>query len=162
VNTQYPTPFEDVNLKAMRTIGDTIGVRYGYSDHTLGIEIPIAAAALGASVIEKHFTLDKTMDGPDHKASLDTIELKKMVESIRNIESALGDGIKKPSQSEKVNLSVVRKSIVALNNIKAGEILSEDNITTKRPGTGISPMKWDSVIGKKAIKNFNKDDQIEI
>lgn len=161
-NTEYPTLFKDVNLKAMLTIKDKLSVNVGYSDHTLGIEVPIAAVALGAKVIEKHFTLDRNMEGPDHKASLEPDELKKMVQSIRNIESALGSGIKKPSSSEMKNINIARKSIVALRDIKKGEKLTSDNITTKRPGNGISPMLWDQVIDKKAIKDFKKDQFIEI
>lgn len=161
--TEYPTPMEDVNLKAMQTIADTFGVAVGYSDHTEGIEVPIAAVALGAKVIEKHFTLDKTMEGPDHRASLEPKELKAMVLTIRNIEKAIaGSGIKEPSPSEKKNISVARKSIVAKRGIKLGEIFTEKNITTKRPGTGLSPMIWDNVIGKKATKDFYGDDLIEL
>lgn len=160
-NTEYPTPMRDVNLKAMNTIGDQLDVKIGYSDHTLGIEVPIAAVALGATVIEKHFTLDRNLPGPDHRASLEPRELKEMVKSIRNIENAIsGDGKKVPSKSEKKNIPIVRKSIVAKSFIKAGEIFTEENITVKRPGTGISPMKWDRIIGKKAEKNYFKDDLI--
>jgi len=159
-NTMYPTPMEDVNLNAMLTIQKEFEVAIGYSDHTLGIEVDIAAVAMGASVIEKHFTLDKTMEGPDHKASLEPKELKSMVLSIRNIEKALGSSEKKPSPSESVNIDVVRKSIVASKDIKKGEILSEENITIKRPGTGINPMKWDSIVGSMATKNYNMDDLI--
>jgi N,N'-diacetyllegionaminate synthase len=161
-NTEYPTPMEDVNLNAMLTIRDELGVLVGYSDHTLGIEIPIAAVAMGATVIEKHFTLDRTLPGPDHHASLEPNELKDMVLAIRNIERAMGDGAKKPSPSEVKNISVVRKSIVAGKQIKAGELFSEKNLLIKRPGTGISPMKWDKVLRKKSQKDFNKDDLIEI
>ncbi len=157
-NTEYPTPIEDVNLKAMLTIGNTFNVAFGYSDHTLGIEINIAAVALGASCVEKHFTLDQTLNGPDHKASLEPDEFKKMVRAIRNIEIALGNGIKKPSKSEIHNIQVIRKSIVAKTKIKIGDILNENNITIKRPGTGISPMKWEEVIGTIATKEYNKDD----
>ena len=159
-NTMYPTPMEDVNLKAMQTIACTFGVDVGYSDHTLGIEVPIAAVAMGASVIEKHFTLDKTMEGPDHKASLEPNELKAMVKAIRNIEQALGNGIKKPSKSEQPNMTVARKSIVALKPIKKGEVLSEDNLTIKRPGDGISPMRWNEIIGTVAQKNYKVDEPI--
>ena len=159
-NTMYPTPMEDVNLNAMLTMQKEFGVDVGYSDHTLGIEVDIAAVAVGASCIEKHFTLDKTMNGPDHKASLEPQELKAMVSAIRNIEKALGSSEKKPSPSESVNISVVRKSIVASQNIKKGEVLTEKNIAVKRPGNGISPMKWDSVIGSIATKNYNIDDLI--
>jgi len=159
-NTMYPTPMEDVNLNAMLTIQKEFGVDVGYSDHTLGIEVDIATVAMGASCIEKHFTLDKTMDGPDHKASLEPEELKAMVGAIRNIEKAMGNGEKKPSLSESVNIGVVRKSIVASQNINKGEVLTEKNIAVKRPGNGISPMKWDSVIGSIATKNYNTDDLI--
>jgi len=159
-NTMYPTPMEDVNLNAMLTIQKEFGVDVGYSDHTLGIEVDIAAVAVGASCIEKHFTLDKSMDGPDHKASLEPEELKAMVSAIRNIEKAMGNGKKNPSPSESVNIGVVRKSIVASQNINKGEVLTEKNIAVKRPGNGISPMKWDSVIGSIATKNYNTDDLI--
>lgn len=159
-NTMYPTPMEDVNLKAMVTIGNTFDIDYGYSDHTLGIEVPTAAVALGASCIEKHFTLDKTMEGPDHKASLEPVELIAMVKAIRNIELALGNGIKKPSPSETPNMGIARKSIVALKNIKVGEILSNENLTIKRPGNGISPMRWDEIIGTIAKKDYSKDELI--
>lgn len=160
-NTEYPTPFEDVNLNAMKTLKEKFHVKVGYSDHTQGIEIPIAAVALGAEVIEKHFTLDKNMPGPDHKASLDPDELKEMVKAIRNIEIALGNGEKYPSESEKKNIAVARKSIVAKKDIKKGDIFTEENITTKRPGNGISPMEWFKVLGIKAIKDFQKDELIE-
>lgn len=161
-NTEYPTPIEDVNLLAMLTIKRNLKVNVGYSDHTLGIEIPIAAAALGATVIEKHFTLDRNMDGPDHKASLEPNELKAMISSIRSIEKALGDGIKKPSPSELKNIEFVRKSIVSARDIKKGEIFTEENITVKRPGIGLNPMNWDNVIGKIAKKDFKKDQIIEL
>lgn len=161
-NTEYPTPMSDVNLRAMKAIADKFSVNVGYSDHTKGIEVPIAAVALGASVIEKHFTLDKTMEGPDHKASLEPQELKAMTIAIRNIEKALGTDEKKVTDSEGKNKSVARKSIVASKNIKAGEILSEFNITVKRPGTGISPMLWESVIGRKATKSYQPDELIEL
>jgi N,N'-diacetyllegionaminate synthase len=161
-NTQYPTPFEHVNLCAMRTINELTGKEVGYSDHTLGIEVPIAAVAMGATVIEKHFTLDKNMKGPDHRASLEPSELKAMIAAIRNIEKAIGTGIKEPSPSETANKAVARKSIVASRNIKQGEILSEENLTTKRPGTGISPMQWYSVLGKVAIRDFREDELIEL
>ena len=161
-NTQYPTPFEDVNLKAMLNIGNTFGVSVGYSDHTQGIEVPIAAVALGAKVIEKHFTLDCNMEGPDHKASLEPHELKAMVSAIRNIEKALGNGEKCASSSETPNKAIARKSIVAKRQITKGELLTEENITVKRPGNGISPMSWNDVIGTKAIHNFNPDELIEI
>jgi len=159
-NTEYPTPYKDVNLNAMITIKKAFGVRVGYSDHTLGIEVPIAAVALGAEVIEKHFTLDKNMEGPDHKASLEPNELKAMVNGIRKIEKALGDGIKKPSKSEQKNINVVRKSIAAIKPIKKGEKFNEENIGVKRPGIGISPMKWYEVIGKTAKKDFEIDEWI--
>lgn len=161
-NTEYPTPFEDVNLRAMQTIADNFGVKVGYSDHTRGIEVPIAAVALGATVIEKHFTLDRTLPGPDHVASLEPDELKAMVSAIRNIEKALGSAEKKVSDSERKNIAIARKSIVAARDIKKGEILTEENITTKRPGTGISPMQWNEVIGTKAIRDFGEDELIEI
>lgn len=158
--TEYPAPFGEVNLSAMETLKKEFGLPVGYSDHTKGIEIPIAAAALGAVVIEKHFTLDKNMDGPDHKASLEPGELSAMVNAIRNVEISLGSSEKKPTVSERKNMSVARKSIVASRLIKKGEIFTEDNITTKRPGNGISPMKWFDVIGKKAIKDFEEDELI--
>ena len=157
-NTMYPTPMEDVNLRAMQTIRDKFGVSVGYSDHTLGIEVDIAAVTMGATVIEKHFTLDKTMDGPDHKSSINPEELTMMVNSIRNIEKALGSSIKKPSKSEEPNIASARKSIVASRSIKKGEIFTEQNITIKRPGTGISPMEWDSMIDKVAKHDYEKDD----
>ena len=159
-NTEYPTPMEDVNLRAMLTIEKELGVKIGYSDHTLGIEIPIAAVAMGAKVIEKHFTLDRTMEGPDHKASLEPNELKAMITAIRNIELALGDGIKTPSNSEKKNILIARKSIIATVEIKKGTIFTNENITVKRPGTGISPMKWNSIIGTKSTKDYKEDDLI--
>ncbi len=161
-NTEYPTPMADVNLRAMDDLRRSLGVEVGYSDHTKGIEVPIAAVALGATVIEKHFTLDKTMEGPDHKASLEPDELKAMVDAIRNIEQALGDGHKHVSPSERKNMDIARKSIVAARDIRKGEVLTEDNITTKRPGNGISPMRWDSVIGTTAIRDFGYDELIEI
>ena len=158
--TEYPTPYEDVNLNAMNTIKNEFNVPIGYSDHTKGIEIPIAAVAMGATVIEKHFTLDKNMDGPDHKASLEPDELKAMVSAIRNIEIALGTGEKKPAASEKKNMLVARKSIIAKHNIKKGEVLSEESLTVKRPGNGISPMRWFEVIGKTATKGYEEDELI--
>lgn len=162
-NTEYPTPMEDVNLKAMITIQTTFGVKVGYSDHTQGIEVPIAAVALGASVIEKHFTLDRNLPGPDHKASLEPEELKAMVKAIRNIELAVsGNGLKEPSKSEEKNVIVTRKSIVATCPINKGEIFAEQNLTVKRPGNGINPMQWDEILGKTAIKNFAPDDLIEL
>ena len=159
-NTEYPTPMKDVNLKAMLTIKDELGVNIGYSDHTLGIEVAISAVAMGATVIEKHFTLDRNMSGPDHAASLEPEELKAMVTAIRNIEKAMGDGIKKPSSSETKNISVARKSIVAKMSIKKGELFTEENLTVKRPGTGISPMGWDTVLGKVASSDYEMDDLI--
>lgn len=161
-NTEYPTPFEDVNLKAMQTIHQAFELPVGYSDHTLGVEVPIAAVALGAVVIEKHFTLDRSLPGPDHKASLEPDELKMMVSAIRNVEQALGNGIKRPSPSEKKNLPIARKSIVASSYIKKGEEFTAENITTKRPGDGISPMRWNEIVGRKAIKVFVVDEQIMI
>lgn len=162
-NTEYPTPMEDVNLKAMLHIQRELGVPVGYSDHTLGIEVPIAAVALGATVIEKHFTLDKTLPGPDHKASLEPEELKAMVMAIRNVEKAIGgSGLKEVSKSEAKNKPIARKSIVATKTIKKGDLFSVENLTVKRPGTGISPMQWDNVIGKTAKKDFEEDDLIEL
>lgn len=162
-NTEYPTPYEDVNLKAMEALRKEFEVEVGYSDHTQGIEVPIAAVALGASVIEKHFTLDRTLPGPDHKASLEPDELKAMVRAIRNIEKAIGgDGIKHVSGSERKNIAVARKSIVAACDIKMGEVFTEQNLTVKRPGSGISPMRWEEVLGQSAKKDFYEDDLIEI
>ena len=160
-NTEYPTPINDVNLKAMQTIKSAFpGIHVGYSDHTEGIEIAIAAVAMGAEIIEKHFTLNRNLPGPDQRASLEPDELSAMVKAIRNIETALGSGIKKPSPSEMKNRPIARKSIVAAGNIRKGEIFTEDNLTAKRPGTGISPMKWDKIIGKIAAKNYKKDELI--
>ena len=159
-NTMYPTPMEDVNLNAMLTIQKELDIAVGYSDHTIGIEVDIAAVAMGASIIEKHFTLDQAMNGPDHKTSLEPKELKAMVLAIRNIEIALGGDEKKPSPSESVNINVVRKSIVANQDIKKGDLLTEKNITVKRPGNGINPMKWDEVVGSIALKNYNADELI--
>lgn len=161
-NTEYPTPMCDVNLKAMLEMRDRFGVRVGYSDHTKGIEVPVAAVALGAEVIEKHFTLDKTLPGPDHVASLEPSELKAMVDAIRNVEMALGNGHKHVTDSERKNISIARKSIVAAHEIKAGDLFTEDNITVKRPGDGISPMMWDEVIGKCAKRDFQEDELIEL
>ena len=161
-NTEYPTPMADVNLRAMKTIGETLGVTVGYSDHTRGIEVPIAAVAMGARVIEKHFTLDCTMEGPDHKASLEPGQLKAMVDAIRNVELAIGSAEKHATASETPNKVVARKSIVAARAIKAGETLTEENITVKRPGNGISPMLWDSVIGTTAKRDFGYDELIEL
>lgn len=159
-NTEYPTPFEDVNLRVMKTLEHKFDVRVGYSDHTPGIEAPVAAVALGAKAIEKHFTLDKKMEGPDHKASLSPGELKHMVQSIRHIELALGKAEKKPTSSELHNRNIARKSIVAAGPIVKGEAFSESNLTVKRPGTGISPMKWDTIIGKSSPQNFKQDELI--
>ena len=160
-NTEYPTPMQDVNLNAMQTIKSAFpGIHVGYSDHTEGIEVSIAAVAMGAAIIEKHFTLDKNMEGPDHKASLEQDELKAMVHAIRNIEKALGNGIKKPSPSELKNKPIARKSIVAARNIHKGESFTEENLTVKRPGTGISPMRWDEVIGQVAQKDYEEDELI--
>ena len=159
-NTEYPTPMSDVNLRAMVAMGKELNINYGYSDHTLGIEVGIAAVAMGATCIEKHFTLDSKMRGPDHKASLEPTQLKGMVNAIRNIEKAMGSKIKKPSKSELPNIRMVRKSIVAKTKINKGEILDENNITIKRPGGGISPMKWDKVLGSKAKKKYNEDELI--
>lgn len=159
-NTEYPTPVIDVNLRAMDTLREKLGVRVGYSDHTLGIEMPIAAVAMGAVVIEKHITLDKNMEGPDHRASLEPQELKQMVQAIRNVECAMGTGLKVPSASELKNKEVARKSIVAATVIKKGELLTEENLTVKRPGTGLSPMLWDEVIGTYATKDFEEDELI--
>lgn len=160
--TEYPAPYQDVNLKAMDTLRSEFQVEVGYSDHTKGIEVPVAAVAMGATIIEKHFTLDKNMEGPDHKASLEPDELKEMVDSIRHIELALGDGKKCPSESEKKNIDVARKSIVARRDIRKGEVLSEENITTKRPGSGISAMEWPKVLGTIAVRDFGEDELIEI
>jgi N,N'-diacetyllegionaminate synthase len=158
--TDYPCPIAEVNLRAMQTIRNAFGVKVGYSDHTEGIEVPIAAVAMGASVIEKHFTLDRTMEGPDHKASLEPNELKAMTHAIRKIEQALGNGIKKPGKSEAGNIPIVRKSIVAASTIKIGEPFTVDNITTKRPGSGISPMRWDEMLGKVAQRDYQSDELI--
>lgn len=160
--TEYPCPIDEVNLNAMLTINRTFGVKVGYSDHTSGIEVPIAAVALGACVIEKHFTLDRTLDGPDHKASLEPDELKAMVSAIRNIERALGDGIKRPSPSEIKNIPIARKSLVALCDIKKGDLFSIANLGAKRPGLGISPMHWDDLIGKPARRDFSGDELIDL
>jgi N,N'-diacetyllegionaminate synthase len=161
-NTEYPTPYEDVNLHAMGTLQKTFHVNIGYSDHTQGVEVPIAAVALGATIIEKHFTLDKNMSGPDHMASLDIKELADMVQSIRIVEKALGVDEKKPTMSEIKNINVARKSIVAKKDIKKNEIYTESNITTKRPGDGISPMKWFEILGKTAKRDFKVDEKIDI
>jgi len=159
-NTMYPTPIEDTNLRAMVTIGNTFDIEYGYSDHTLGIEVPIGAVAMGASVIEKHFTLDKNMEGPDHKASLEPNELIAMVKAIRNIEKALGSSIKKPTLSERPNMEIARKSIIASCTITKGDILNENNLTVKRPSGGISPMRWDEIIGTVASRDYREDELI--
>ncbi len=161
-NTEYPTPMQDVNLKAMQTISRKLGVKVGYSDHTLGIEVPIAAVALDATIIEKHFTLDRNMEGPDHKASLEPGELKAMVDAIRNIEKALGSPEKTVTDSERKNREVARKSIVASTSIKKGDLFSETNITVKRPGSGISPMRWEYVLGQIASRDFEEDELIEL
>lgn len=160
--TEYPTPMVDVNLRAMLAIRDAFSVAVGYSDHTPGIEVAIAAVALGATVIEKHFTLDRNLPGPDHKASLEPAELKAMVAAIRNIEQALGDGIKRPSPSEAKNKPIARKSLVAACAIRAGEVFSEANLAVKRPGTGLSPMRWDEVLGRKAPRDFEPDELIKL
>lgn len=161
-NTEYPTPFEDVNLNAMKTLREHFGVEVGYSDHTAGIEVAIAAAALGATIIEKHFTLDKNMAGPDHKASLEPEELAAMVTGIRRIELAMGNGEKTVSHSEQKNMDIARKSIVAKREIAKGEVFTEDNITTKRPGNGINPMQWNEVVGAIAKRDFREDELIEL
>lgn len=161
-NTEYPTPYEDANLRAMLTLKEELGIPAGYSDHTLGIEVPVAAAALGAVVIEKHFTLNRNMEGPDHRASLEPMELAQMVSAIRHIEEALGSAEKKPSSSEEKNIAVARKSIVAAKDIKMGEIFTENNLTVKRPGNGINPMRWEEILGKKAVRDFVEDELIEI
>lgn len=160
--SDYPAEFADVNLRAMQTLARTLGVAVGYSDHTRGIEVPVAAVALGAAVVEKHFTLDRSLPGPDHEASLEPAELKAMVRAIRNVESALGDGIKSPQSAEARNAGVVRKSVVAAKSIKSGETFSEDNVTVKRPGGGLSPSRWDDVIGRRARRDFAPDDFIEL
>jgi N,N'-diacetyllegionaminate synthase len=160
--TEYPTPMAEVNLRAMLTIRDALGVAVGYSDHTLGIEVAVAAAALGASVIEKHFTLDRGLSGPDHQASLEPSELKSMVAAVRNVEQALGNGIKRPNASEAKNMAIARKSLVAARPIRAGEKFDHSNLTAKRPGTGLSPMRWDEVVGRTAPRNFAPDELIEL
>ena len=160
-NTEYPTPMADVNLRAMVAIRDAFGVAVGYSDHTRGIEVAIAAVALGATVIEKHFTLDRTLPGPDHMASLEPTELAAMVAAIRNIELAMGDGIKRPTESERRNMPIARKSIIAARAIAVGETFSEENLTVKRPGSGLSPMLWDDVIGTRAHRGYTADELID-
>lgn len=161
-NTEYPTPMQDVNLRAMATIRDAFGVEVGYSDHTRGIEVPIAAVATGASVIEKHITLDRSLPGPDQAMSTEPQEFKKMIQAIRNIEQALGSGIKQASPSEAKNILIVRRSLVATKRIQAGESFTSENISAKRPGTGISPMRWDDVIGRAAVRDFLPDELIEL
>lgn len=161
-NTQYPTPYCDINLRAMQTMAEELFVKTGFSDHSLGIEAPIAAVALGACVIEKHFTLSRSMEGPDHKASLEPDELKAMVTAIRHVEEALGNGVKQVTDSERPNIEIARKSIVATRPIKKGEILTEENIYVKRPGNGVSPMLWDKAIGSAAIRDFGPDELIEL
>lgn len=160
--TEYPAPYDSVNLNAMLTLQNEFAFKVGYSDHTNGIEIPVAAVAMGATVIEKHFTLDKNMEGPDHKASLEPEELKQMVQSIKNVDAALGDGAKQPSDVEKKNIAIARKSIVAACDIKKGEMFTEENLTAKRPGNGISPMNWAEVLGKIAKRDFSEDELIEL
>ena len=160
-HTEYPSPMEDVNLSAMQTMASEFGVKVGYSDHTLGIEVPIAAAALGAVLIEKHFTLDRSLPGPDHRASLEPDQLQQMIQALRNIEKAMGDGVKKPSQSEKINRKVVRKSIVAADKILKGEPFTPDNLTVMRPGYGINPMHWDTIIGQLADRSYGRGDMID-
>ena len=161
--TEYPALVSEVNLKAMDTIAEATGCRVGYSDHTMGIDVSVAAAARGAAVIEKHFTLDRSLPGPDHPASLEPDELKQMVIAVRNVQRAIGDGIKKPASSREIgNRAVARKSIVAAKTIRAGEVFTEENLTTKRPGTGISPMKWEEVLGQKAKRDFAENDLIEL
>ena len=160
--TNYPCPMDEVNLKAMVTLRDAFKCHVGYSDHTMGTEIPVAAVALGAEIIEKHFTLDRFMDGPDHKASLEPQELKLMVQQIRNIEVALGDGIKRPNKSEAENAKVVQKSILAKRLIKKGEVLTEDNLVAKRAGVGISSVHWDVVVGTKALQDYDIDEPIKL
>lgn len=160
--TEYPAAMADVNLRAMLAMRDRLGVAVGYSDHTPGIEIPVAAVALGATLIEKHFTLDSTLPGPDHRASLEPPELTAMIAAIRNVELALGDGVKKPRPVEEKNKQVARKSLVASRLIAAGELFSETNLAAKRPGTGISPMQWDSVVGRRASRDFAEDELIEL
>ena len=160
--SEYPAPLDEVNLKSMETIKKEFNVEVGYSDHTEGIIIPVSAVAMGAKVIEKHFTLDKSMEGPDHKASLEPNELKSMIDNIRIVEKAFGDGVKKPTPSELLNVAITRKSIVANKPIKKGEIFTIQNITTKRPGTGITPMRWNELIGKRSSKDYKEDELIEL
>ena len=160
--TEYPAPYDQINLRAMNTMAEHFGLQVGYSDHTEGVEVSLAAVAMGAKVIEKHFTLDKTLPGPDHKASMSPDELRSLVVGIRKIEKALGDGEKRPTESEIKNKEVARKSIVAARDIAKGELLTEENLTTKRPGSGINPMRWDEVIGSVAVRDFEEDEIIEI
>ena len=160
--TEYPCPYDNVNMRAMLTLKEKFNLPVGYSDHTKGIEIPIMAVSMGATIIEKHFTLDRNMEGPDHKASLEPDELKAMVMAIRNVEKAFGNGVKEPQEAEKKNVEIARKSIVARCDIKKGEIFTENNLTTKRPGSGISPMKWDCIIGKTATKDYQEDELISL
>lgn len=160
--TEYPAPIKEVNLRAIQTMKSAFGLEVGYSDHTLGYEVPVAAVALGASIIEKHFTLDRHMDGPDHVASLEPLELECMIQSIRNIEEALGDGIKRVSESEMKNIAIARKSLVASSKIKSGEVFSESNIGVKRPGVGLSPMRYEEILGKIAKRDFDADELIEL
>lgn len=160
--TEYPAPYEDVNLRAMLTMHRALGVEVGYSDHTPGIEIPIAAVALGARIIEKHFTLDKHMKGPDHKASLDVAELKAVIKAVRHVEAALGHGVKRPADCELKNIPIARKSIIAARAITQGQIFTSANLTVKRPGTGISPMQWDRVLGRRAKRDFQEDELISV
>lgn len=160
--TNYPTDYVDVNLNAIKTLSEVFGFEVGYSDHTLGIEVPVAAVAMGATVIEKHFTLSRDMEGPDHKASLEPVELKAMIQAIRNIEKAMGNGSKEPKTVEIGNIAIARKSIIAKTEIRKGSLLTADNLTTKRPGNGISPMRWNEVIGTRAIRDFQEDELIEI
>ncbi|MBQ7582794.1 MAG: N-acetylneuraminate synthase family protein, partial [Lachnospiraceae bacterium] len=160
--TEYPAPIEDVNLRAMLTMKEEFGCRIGYSDHTPGIEIPIAAVAMGATIIEKHLTLDRNLPGPDHQASLEPDQFTDMVKAIRNVEKAMGNGEKVPSDSEKKNIDIARKSIVAVTLIRKGEIFTAQNITTKRPGNGISAMRWNEVLGKTAVRDFQEDELIEL
>ncbi|MBR3598508.1 MAG: N-acetylneuraminate synthase [Lachnospiraceae bacterium] len=160
--TEYPAPYDQINLRAMNTMAEHFGLQVGYSDHTEGVEVSLAAVAMGAKVIEKHFTLDKTLPGPDHKASMSPEELKQLVVGIRKIEMALGDGEKRPTEAEEKNKSVVRKSIVAAKDIAKGDLLTEENLTTKRPGSGINPMRWDEVIGTITVRDFEEDEIIEI
>jgi len=160
--TEYPAPFAEINLKAIESMRETFHLNVGYSDHTEGIEASIAAVALGATIIEKHFTLDRNLEGPDHKASLEPTAMKAMVDAIRHIEVALGDGVKRPTKSEMKNIIVARKSILANREIKTGEIYTTENITVKRPGTGISPLRWFEVLGQRAIRDFKKDEFIEL